>query len=94
MTVEDQEPRPATGRRAAVVVEGSGAVAVAVDTALAVAVDVAVGTESGLVVSLTGASLVAMMDNFTPGRSPTNSMRPAFRKSCMVGFPAMAWVPS
>ncbi|GAA5199589.1 hotdog fold thioesterase [Arthrobacter gyeryongensis] len=39
------------------------AVAVAVDTGF----DVAVGTDSGLVVSLTGASLVAMMDNFTPG---------------------------
>jgi uncharacterized protein (TIGR00369 family) len=32
-----------------------------------VAVAVALGTEAGLVVSLTGASLVAMVDNFTPG---------------------------
>jgi uncharacterized protein (TIGR00369 family) len=31
------------------------------------AAGVAAGTGSGLVVSLTGASLVAMMDNFTPG---------------------------
>src|SRR4051812_18742122 len=50
--------RPSPVVPADAVAEGVGAVAMAAAWA--------VGTWSGLVVSLTGASLVGMMDNFTP----------------------------